>query len=121
MIVSNGFTKLAQDLVSHICQRIENVNPWNPELLSAFRNAPCTTLYDRLIAFRTIPYEGDFRAAVERIEKGSFGRCTLCGKPIPAAELRDSLLMRYCGECLGKLGSGQSNIQDQHEDSSLSR
>lgn len=121
MIVTNGFTRLAQDLVSNICQRIENVNPWNSELLDAFRNSPCTRLYDRLIAFRTIPYEGDFRAAVERIEKGSFGSCTLCGKPIPAAELRDSLLMRYCGECLGSLGCEHSKPQDPRDGSSLSR
>jgi RNA polymerase-binding protein DksA len=38
-------------------------------------------------------------AALQRIEQGSFGRCTGCGKPIPKARLDAMPYAEYCVAC----------------------
>lgn len=39
------------------------------------------------------------RAALARVEKGAYGACTRCGKPIPPARLEASPEAELCGKC----------------------
>jgi DnaK suppressor protein len=46
----------------------------------------------------------EINAALERIDRGSFGRCEECRKPItPKARLKELPYTRYCFECAKKL------------------
>ena len=44
-------------------------------------------------------------AALERIEKGTFGCCEECGKAIPVGRLEVLPYTRFCVECVWKLQS----------------
>jgi len=44
----------------------------------------------------------DIAAALERLEKGTFGRCEECGGEIPEARLRVLPYARFCVECARK-------------------
>jgi hypothetical protein len=88
-----------RELVENICSRIEEINPRCAELTAVFQKCPSTRLYDRLTAFHTFSLDAEFRAAVERIENGSYGRCSVCGRAISPVELRAVPLLRHCGRC----------------------
>ncbi len=48
-------------------------------------------------------------AALERMDKGTFGRCEECGGPVlPKARLKELPYTRYCVECAKKLDSKRS-------------
>jgi RNA polymerase-binding transcription factor DksA len=60
--------------------------------------------------FATSTFEKQFMeevaAALERIEKGTFGCCEECGKTIPVARLEILPYTRFCVECAWKLQRG---------------
>jgi hypothetical protein len=91
-------------LVENICSQIEEINPRSAELGAVFQKCPSTRLYDQLTAFQTFSLDAEFRAAVGRLENGSYGRCTVCGDAIPRVELRAIPLLRYCGRCRRSVG-----------------
>ncbi len=93
-------TAPAQLLVRRISGLMEGLHAVDRELVAAFQRTPSTALFDRVMAFRTLPLEEEFRAAVRRLETGSYGRCMLCGETIAASELLESPLGRYCSRCL---------------------
>jgi hypothetical protein len=41
----------------------------------------------------------ELRDALERIEKGTYGRCALCSRPIPEHILESSPATIFCGSC----------------------
>ncbi len=99
-------TAPAQLLVRRISGLMEGLHAVDRELVDAFQRTPSTALFDRVMAFRTLPLEEDFRAAVGRLETGSYGRCTLCGETIAVSELLESPLGRYCSRCLPRPAPG---------------
>lgn len=98
-------------LVNRISGLMEDFQAVDRELVAAFRRAPSTALFDRVMAFRTFPLEQEFRAAIERLEKGSYGRCTVCGEAIAMSEMLESPLGRYCSHCLRGPGTGADRLE----------
>src|SRR5262249_764613 len=45
-------------------------------------------------------------AALERLDRGTFGRCERCQEAIPTARLNAIAYTRYCAACAGKVQSG---------------
>jgi RNA polymerase-binding transcription factor DksA len=45
----------------------------------------------------------DIADALDRIEKGNFGKCEECGSPIPKGRLQTLPHARYCVDCARKL------------------
>ncbi len=45
----------------------------------------------------------EIAAALERIEQGSFGRCEICGSPIPQERLEAVPYVRHCIACARRL------------------
>ena len=43
----------------------------------------------------------EVRAALQRIDDGSYGICHRCGRPVPLLQLRDVPYTRYCLACSG--------------------
>ena len=67
-----------------------------------------TDNYERENTLRLLANEGqllgEINAALERIDKGTFGRCEECGAPIqPRERLRELPYTRYCVACAQKL------------------
>jgi RNA polymerase-binding transcription factor DksA len=60
--------------------------------------------FDRVAAFRYVPRYEEWKAALERLETGTYGACTLCNQPIPRKVLQHDPLARFCRECESKLG-----------------
>lgn len=48
----------------------------------------------------------DVEHAMHRLDKGSYGKCEACGRPIPKARLEALPATRYCAEDAGKIESG---------------
>ncbi len=94
----------AQLLVTRISALMEDLHGADRELVAAFRQAPSITSFDRAVAFRTLPLEEEFRAAVGRLEVGSYGRCILCGEAIALHQMVESPFRRYCSYCLERSG-----------------
>ena len=66
-----------------------------------------TDNYERENTLRLLANEGqllgEITAALERIDKGTFGRCEECGGVIPKARLQAIPYARHCVECARKL------------------
>ena len=67
-----------------------------------------TDNYERENTLRLLANEGqllgEITAALERLDKGTFGRCEECGGPIqPRERLRELPYTRYCVECARKV------------------
>jgi RNA polymerase-binding transcription factor DksA len=45
--------------------------------------------------------EREARAAIERIDRGTFGKCERCGQPIPRGRLEAIPYTRTCVKCAG--------------------
>jgi RNA polymerase-binding transcription factor DksA len=57
--------------------------------------------------------EGEILAALDRIEKKTFGKCENCGKAIARERLEAIPYVRYCVACAEKLQSGRAvNVND---------
>jgi RNA polymerase-binding transcription factor DksA len=50
--------------------------------------------------------EGEIGAALDRIEKGSFGKCESCNKSIPLERLEALPYARHCVPCASRSGNG---------------
>ncbi len=94
----------AQMLVTRISTLMEDLHGTDRELVAAFRRAPSTASFDRAMAFRTLPLEEEFRAAVGRLERGAYGRCVLCGEIIALNQMVESPFRRHCSRCLERPG-----------------
>jgi DnaK suppressor protein len=46
---------------------------------------------------------GQVAAALERLDRGEFGRCTDCGRPIPLERLRAVPYAQHCIQCASRL------------------
>ena len=95
-----------QLLVSQASAVLEDLHAVDGEVLTAFRREPSTVLFDRATAFRTFPLDEEFRAALARLEDGSYGHCTVCRGTIGRDELMASPLGRYCSRCLDRQRAG---------------
>jgi RNA polymerase-binding transcription factor DksA len=51
----------------------------------------------------------EVKAALERLEKGTYGVCEICGKPIADARLEAMPAARYCVEDQAKLERGANH------------
>ena len=49
----------------------------------------------------------DIRAALERIEAGTYGTCTECGEPVAADRLEALPWAAHCIDCQLRLGPGR--------------
>lgn len=58
-----------------------------------------STAFDRLLAFRYAPRCEEWRAALGRLEDGTYGTCLSCNKPISLEELDEDPLARFCHTC----------------------
>lgn len=54
---------------------------------------------DRMMAFRSHPLYHEIRAALGRMESGTYGRCTLCRSAIPTESLMSDPIARVCDPC----------------------
>ncbi len=54
---------------------------------------------DALLAFRTDPMLDELRAALERMETGTYGLCLCCKSPISQEVLDRDPAQRMCGTC----------------------
>ncbi|OAI56012.1 hypothetical protein AYO47_09310, partial [Planctomyces sp. SCGC AG-212-M04] len=50
---------------------------------------------------------GEAKAALERIDQGTFGECEECGESIPAARLEAIPYARYCVQCAAAHSDGR--------------
>jgi DnaK suppressor protein len=82
-----------------ICQCAEGVCPIPPEYHNTIRTSPSVTLLDRMMAFRTSPWFYEIRAALRRIEEGSYGTCLMCKASIPFDFLARRPTARLCLHC----------------------
>jgi hypothetical protein len=82
-----------------ICQCAEGVCPIPPEESDTIRTSPSVTLLDRMMAFRTSPWFYEIRAALRRIEEGSYGACLMCKATIPFEFLARRPTARLCVRC----------------------
>lgn len=48
----------------------------------------------------------EIRDALERVRRGTYGKCESCGEEIPAGRLDALPYARYCTPCASRLGSG---------------
>jgi DnaK suppressor protein len=55
------------------------------------------------MAFRYIPQCEEWRAALERLEAGTYGMCMICHEPISTSELEVDPLERFCCKCQREL------------------
>ena len=103
-------TEPAQLLVLQASTVLQGLHEVDGEMLTAFCREPSTVLFVRVTAFRTFPFHEEFRAALARLEAGSYGHCTVCGDTIERNELMASPLGRYCSRCLDRKGAGKAPI-----------
>jgi RNA polymerase-binding transcription factor DksA len=54
---------------------------------------------DTLLSFRSDSRLDEFRAALERLESGTFGRCIACKQMIEGTSLYAHITMRMCPSC----------------------
>ena len=52
------------------------------------------------------------RAALQRIEQGTYGLCESCGKPVAKARLEAIPFARYCVDCAAKNDTPQVNLDE---------
>ncbi len=66
--------------------------------------------YEHEVAISLLENEGQLLdqivAALERIEQGTYGRCTECSQAIPADRLRVLPYTPYCVNCAGRVEQG---------------
>ena len=67
------------------------------------RTDPRVELLDRLMAFRSSTWYYELRAALLRIEDGSYGRCMICTGRISPEKLEFLPTSRLCSDCLQDL------------------
>ena len=64
--------------------------------------------------------QGEVAAALERINRGNYGRCENCGKAIAAERLDAIPYTRYCTSCAAQVQSGRAvNLNDGRPDNWL--
>lgn len=51
------------------------------------------------LAFKSDPQLNELRLALERIQRGDFGRCIFCKDTIPEATLRGNPTAHFCDAC----------------------
>jgi len=65
-----------------------------------------TDSFEQQVAFSLLQNEeqilGEITAALERMERGDFGRCQACRSRIPAERLEAVPYARYCVDCANK-------------------
>jgi len=54
---------------------------------------------DAVLAFKSDPLIDELRSALERLEAGSYGRCTTCKAPIAQELLDEDPARRFCDQC----------------------
>lgn len=82
-----------------IAQLFAEAHPRPAGWEGAPREVISLTAIDRMMAFRSHPLFHEIRAALERMEIGTYGQCTLCSDPIPAESLMDLPTVRFCSSC----------------------
>ncbi|GGM26325.1 TraR/DksA family transcriptional regulator [Dactylosporangium sucinum] len=93
-----GIDTLRQTLEEHLRQQSEELSA-----LTAASTDPGSTGEDpNTIAARTAAARRaiqEIRAALSRIDAGTYGRCERCAQPIPAARLEIRPHARFCVPC----------------------
>ncbi len=90
--------------IDRLFRYFENTYRIDPYVKEKLRESPCVAALDRIMAFRSDPWYGELRAALDRIERGCYGMCTVCRTSISAEKLRRSPTARICDSCAGKFG-----------------
>ena len=89
-----------ETLVDLILETVSGAKPAAQSDLSAFKESPSPEMLDRVMAFRNHPLYDEFRSALERLERGAYGRCIICEDPLGAETIVRDPTARYCSRCL---------------------
>ncbi|MCC6396146.1 MAG: hypothetical protein IT282_03945 [Bacteroidetes bacterium] len=89
-----------ETLVDLILETVSGTKKAAQSDLAAFRNSPSPEMLDRVMAFRSHPMYDEFRSALERLERGAYGRCVMCKDPLGAETIARDPTARYCSRCL---------------------
>ena len=82
-----------------IAQLIAEAHPRPAGWEGSPREVISLTAIDRMMAFRSHPLFHEIRAALERMETGTYGQCTLCSSAIPTESLMNLPTVRFCSSC----------------------
>lgn len=55
------------------------------------------------MAFKSDPHLNELRLALERIQRGEYGNCIFCKRPIATAILKELPTAHFCHECAERL------------------
>jgi RNA polymerase-binding transcription factor DksA len=91
---------MKRKLAHHIVEHVQQKQHVPEDLRQAIFTSPSPDHLDRLMAFKTDPWFYEFRAALSRLENGSYGLCTLCNHPIPTEKLERIPTTRVCDSCV---------------------
>lgn len=82
-----------------IAQLMEEAHPIPAGWEGTPEEAVSLKAIDRMMAFRSHPLFHEIRAALERMEDGTYGQCTLCRDAIPKESLINLPTVRFCHRC----------------------
>ena len=105
---SSQLETIKKKIGEQICQCAEGICPIPSEYRDTIQTSPSVNLLDRLMAFRTSPWFYEIRAALRRIEEGSYGCCLLCKATLPFDFLERRPTARLCQQCRKNLRLGGS-------------
>ncbi len=81
----------------------EEAFPLALEWEAVLDGSPSIATLDRIMSFRTYEHFGELRAALERIEAGTYGLCVVCRRPIDEGILLQAPVERVCSSCTSDL------------------
>ena len=94
-----------------IAQLIAEAHPRPAGWEGSPREVISLTAIDRMMAFRSHPLFHEIRAALERMETGTYGQCTLCSSAIPTESLMNLPTVRFCSSCGQRLENRRDPAQ----------
>jgi len=92
--------QIRRNLATKICEHLDQHHRIEPGLRQSLEQNLTVSHLDRVMAFKTDPWYYEFRAALSRLENGSYGLCTLCRSSISLERLSLRPTTRVCDSCI---------------------
>jgi RNA polymerase-binding transcription factor DksA len=96
-------TSLQESLRDELAVQDANLDDLRATITALTGQSDVDSILERELAERALAHGltviGDIRAALERIDGGTYGNCEVCGDPIPLARLEAITFARHCVGC----------------------
>jgi len=103
-------------LVDRICHYLGAENRFMDTLAEEFRAEPTADRLERLTFFRSDAMIDEYRAALLRVQAGTYGRCISCGGAIDVEHLTALPHARLCQACEERYSRGAPDPGDGAEE-----